>query len=109
MGTTYNVASGKKIYKDNASSADTYIIDADATSFTLAGKINGDIIALEGLASDYTVKATGRTFTLTNTDGQKIRFQMATLGSATIEFFDGALTATWSGKVAMLGMQKIGT
>lgn len=104
---TYSITSGKKTYKDSASSADTYVIGADAKSMTLAGKVNGDTIAVEGLASEYKVRASGRTITLTNDDGQKIVFQLATNGSATIKFLDGGLVAGYNGKSATLGSQKL--
>jgi len=103
------VASGRKTLKDT-SAADTFNIGGDATAVTIAGKMTaGDIINVEGLASEYTASASGRTITL-KSDTQTIKFQLAaTNGSASIRFLDGDLTATYGGaKVgAKLGAQKL--
>jgi Ca2+-binding RTX toxin-like protein len=107
MATT-TVASGRKTIKDNTG-ADTYNISADATSVIIAGKMtSGDVINLEGLASEYTVSASGRTITL-KSESQTIKFQLAaTSGTASIRFLDGDLTATYSAKGgALLGTQKL--
>ncbi len=104
---TYTVSTGRKTFKDVAG-ADSYNIAANATRVTIAGKMSGDIINLEGLASEYTVRASGRTITLTS-DSQTVVFQLAsTNGSASIRFLDGSLDAKFDGKTAMLGTQKLG-
>lgn len=104
---TYTVSTGRKTFKD-ATGADTYNIAGDATRVTIAGKlVAGDVINIEGLASEYTVRASGRTVTLTNGE-QTIVFQLSnTNGAASVRFLDGDLTATFNGKNAFLGTQKL--
>jgi len=108
MATT-TVATGRKTIKDTTS-ADTINISGDATSVTIAGKMTaGDIINIEGLASEYTATASGRTITLKSAT-QTVKFQLAaTNGAASVRFLDGDLTATYGGtKVgAKLGDQKL--
>lgn len=103
------VTKGNKTFKDSAA-ADTYNIAADAVKVTIAGKMKaGDIINVEGLASEYTVKASGRTITL-KSDTQTIVFQLdGTAGAASVRFLDGSLDASFNGKTAMLGAQKLST
>ena len=108
MATT-TVASGRKTIKDTTA-ADTYNIGTDATSITISGKMTkGDVINIEGLASEYTASASGRTITL-KSDTQTIKFQLSsTSGEASLRFLDGDLTASYGGtKVgASLGTQKL--
>jgi len=94
---TSTVSSGRKTLKDTTA-ADTFNIGGDATSVTIAGKMTkGDVINVEGLASEYSVSASGRTITL-KSDTQTIKFQLATTGGeASIRFLDGDLTATYGG------------
>lgn len=108
MATFNALAKGNKTFKDTANTADIYNIGADAVRVTVAGKMkSGDIINIEGLASEYTVKASGRTFTLTN-GTQTITFQLdGAAGAASVRFLDGSLDASFNGKVAMLGAQKL--
>lgn len=104
---TNTILTGKKTFKDSAS-ADTYNIGVDATKITIAGKMgNGDVINLEGLASEYSVKASGRTIKLVS-DSQTVTFQLAANGSVSVRFLDGDLTAAYNGKLATLGTQKLG-
>ncbi len=105
---TYTVTTGRKTFKD-ATGADTYNISGDATRVTIAGKlVSGDIINIEGLASEYTVRASGRTVTLSN-GVQTVVFQLSNVnGSASVRFMDGDLTASFNGKNAFLGTQKLG-
>jgi hypothetical protein len=108
MATT-TVTSGRKTIKETLNVADNFNISGDATSVTIAGKMKaGDIINIEGLASDYLVSAAGRTVTL-KSDTQTIKFQLdSTAGSASVRFFDGDLTASYTAKGgALLGTQKL--
>lgn len=104
------VTSGRKTFKDSTG-ADTFNIGGDAVSVTIAGKMKaGDIINVEGLASEYTASASGRTITL-KSDTQTIKFQLdGTAGSASVRFLDGDLTATYAGAKAgaTLGGAKLG-
>jgi len=104
------VTSGRKVFKDTASTPDTYNIGGDATVVTISGNMTaGDVINIEGLASDYTASASGRTITLKSAT-QTIKFQLAgTNGAASVNFLDGSLAATYGGtKVgAKLGDQKL--
>ena len=107
MATT-TVASGRKTIKETTA-ADIINIGGDATMVTIAGKMKaGDIINIEGLASDYTASASGRTITL-KSDTQTIKFQLdSAAGSASVRFFDGDLTANHTAKGgALLGTQKL--
>jgi RTX calcium-binding nonapeptide repeat (4 copies) len=93
------VTSGRKTFKDTANTADIYNIGADATRVTISGKMTaGDIINLEGLASEYTASAVGRTITLKSAT-QTVTFQLSnTAGTASIRFLDGDLTAAFATK-----------
>ncbi len=109
------VASGRKTIKDldnKGTATDTYNIGTDATSVTISGKMTkGDVINIEGLASEYTASASGRTITF-KSDTQTIKFQLsATSGESSIRFLDGDLKASYGGtKVgASLGTQKLTT
>jgi Ca2+-binding RTX toxin-like protein len=92
------VTSGRKTFKDTAG-ANTYNIGADATRVTIAGKMTaGDIINLEGLASEYTASASGRTITLKSAT-QTVTFQLSnTAGAASVRFLDGDLSAAFATK-----------
>lgn len=108
MATFNALAKGNKTFKDTANTADIYNIGADAVRVTIAGKMKaGDVINVEGLASEYTVKASGRTITL-KSDTQTITFQLdSATGAAAVRFLDGELSASFNGKAAMLGTQKL--
>ena len=92
------VTTGRKTFKDTAG-ANTYTIGADATRVTISGKMtSGDIINLEGLASEYTASASGRTITLKSAT-QTVTFQLSnTGGAASVRFLDGELTAGFASK-----------
>jgi RTX calcium-binding nonapeptide repeat (4 copies) len=92
------VTSGRKVFKDTAG-ANTYNIGADATRVTISGKMTaGDIINLEGLASEYTASAVGRTITLKSAT-QTVTFQLSNAaGTASVRFLDGDLTALFATK-----------
>jgi len=83
----------KRTFVDTASK-DTYVVGNDATVFQLAGKSNGDTIAIEGFAGDYSARVNGRKITLVNEDGQKIIFQVASGGTVNLKFLDGELSAS---------------
>lgn len=107
MATYSALVKGNKTFKDTTA-ANVFNVGADATKVTIAGKLtNGDIVNIEGLASEYTVKASGRTVTL-KSDTQTIVFQLSNVsGEASVRFLDGDLTAKFDGKVSYLGAQKL--
>ncbi len=106
---TFTATSGRKTFRDTANAADTYVIGADATRVTIAGRLtNADVLNIEGLASEYTVRASGRTITLTNGE-QTVVFQLANGATAvSVRFLDGALNAAFDGKTSTFGGTKLG-
>ena len=100
------VTSGRKTLKET-SGLDIFNIGGDATSVTIAGKMkSGDIINVEGLASEYRASASGRTITL-KSDTQTIKFQLdGTNGAASIRFLDGGRELTL-GTQLPAGLHKI--
>ena len=102
------VTSGRKTLRETAG-ADIFNIAFGATSVTIVGRMKaGDIINVEGLASEFTASALGRNITL-KSDTQTIKFQLdSSAGSTSVRFLDGDLTATFVAKVgATLGGQKL--
>ena len=102
------VTSGRKTLRETAE-ADIFNIAFGATSVTIVGRMKaGDIINVEGLASEFTASALGRNITL-KSDTQTIKFQLdSAAGSASVRFLDGDLTAAFATKVgATLGGQKL--
>jgi len=91
---TFKQTTPKRTFVDNAASQDTYVIGSEASVFQLAGKSNGDTIAIEGFAGDYSARVNGRKITLFNDDGQKIIFQIAAGGTVDLKFLDGELSAS---------------
>ncbi|MBM3350285.1 MAG: hypothetical protein FJY53_00550, partial [Betaproteobacteria bacterium] len=111
---TYTVAAGKRAtYKESSATNNTYVINDDTKGATIAGSVNGDIIAIEGFAGDFTASVKGRTVTLKSTVDTDIviKFQLSsTTGStASVRFLDGDLTATYTAatKKVTLGAQTL--
>jgi hypothetical protein len=111
---TYTVAAGKRAtYKESSATNNTYVINDDTKGATISGSVNGDIIAIEGFAADFTASVSGRVVTLKSTvdTAVVIKFQLAsTTGStASVRFLDGDLTATYTAatKKVTLGAQTL--
>jgi len=110
---TFTVASGKRAtYRESSATNNTYVINDDTKGATIAGSVNGDIIAIEGFAGDFTASVRGRVVTLTSTVDKDIvvKFQLASAnGTASVRFLDGDLTATYSSstKKTTLGAQTL--
>jgi len=103
----YNITTAKRTLVDKTG-VDTYNISADAERVTIAGKLMGDTLNIEGLSSDYMISAAGRTITL-KSDEQTIRLQLkAGTGLANLAFLDGTITATRTDKATLLGTTKLG-
>ncbi len=113
MAITKSFLSAKKFAFAAKAAVETFVVGVEAKAVTLGGKLNGDTIAIEGFANDYKVVATNGRITLTSfeadgkTVAQAITFSLARGNSASVQFLDGALAATYStdGKVAKLGDQ----
>lgn len=71
--TTFTSSSSKlSTFKDDSSpSNDIYIVGNDSKGLNLTGQSTGDIIQINGLSTDYTFKAAGRTLTVTNVANPK--------------------------------------
>ncbi len=112
---TFTVASGKRAtYRESSATNNTYVINDDTKGATISGSINGDIIAIEGFAGDFTASVSAsRVVTLRSTVDSDIviRFQLANTNNATasVRFLDGDLTATYAttGKKVTLGTQTL--
>jgi len=110
---TYTVATGKRAtFKESSATNNTYVINDDTKGATISGSVNGDIIAIEGFAGDFTASVRGRVVTLKSTVDTDVvvKFQLAnTAGStASVRFLDGDLTATYTAaKKVTLGAQTL--
>jgi len=102
------LSKGNKVFKDTTDN-NTFNVGTEATKVIISGKMtSGDVINVEGLANEYTVRASGRTVTL-KSDTQTITFQLASgTGAAKVVFLDGSLNAAVGAKGAItLGGQKL--
>jgi len=114
---TFTTTSGKRLTKaDSSSSADTYVVSSDSLGLVLTGNASGDTIKIDGLSTDFTFKASGKTLTLTSIDTPtfKIQVQIAAGGSVTLGFLDGGFTAAYASSgaakgVTLGGVQKLTT
>jgi len=112
---TFTVDSGKRAtFRESSADQNTYVINDDTKGATISGSVNGDIIAIEGFAGDFTASVSrSRVVTLKSTVDPDIiiRFQLASANnsSASVRFLDGDLTATYTtaGKKVTLGTQAL--
>jgi len=109
---TFTTTSGKRLTKaDSSSSADTYVVSSDSLGLVLTGNASGDTIKIDGLSTDFTYKASGKTLTLTSIDTPtfKIQVQLAAAGSVTLGFLDGGVTASYASSGSAKGVTLAGS
>ena len=88
---------------ESGTGANTFAIQDTATSAKIALKGEGDVIRIEGVSAEYTVKVSGKTVSL-HSDTQLIQIVLpSTTISTKVVFLDGELTLT----TKLLGTQKL--
>jgi hypothetical protein len=103
--TTYTSSSTKRsIYKDDATSNDTYnvsnTVGSPSRGLALNGKSDGDTIKIDGLLSEYNFKASGNQLTITSiaNSHQVITVHLSKSGHTAgdiLQFNDGNITADY--------------
>jgi hypothetical protein len=98
MATFTSTAGARLVKKDSTTSADTYVVLDNSKGLVLTGNANGDTIKIDGLSTDFTFKASGKTLTLTSVDDSsfRIQVQIANGGSVVLGFLDGGVTASYA-------------
>lgn len=91
----------KQTFKDTNNTFDVYTVTGTSTGANLSGKLEGDVVALSGAASEYTLRVSGNKLTITgiNEFGKKqvttISFdKKVAAGAQTVQvaFADGTAT-----------------
>lgn len=111
MATFTSTAGARLVKKDSTTSADTYVVLDNSKGLVLTGNANGDTIKIDGLSTDFTFKASGKTLTLTSVDDSsfRIQVQIANGGSVTLGFLDGGVTASYASTGSAKGVTLAGS
>jgi len=111
MATFTSTAGARLVKKDSTTSNDTYVVLDDSKGLVLTGNANGDTIKIDGLSTDFTFKASGKTLTLTSVDDSsfRIQVQIANGGSVTLGFLDGGVTASYASTGSTKGVTLAGS
>jgi len=97
---TFTVPRGDRItYIENSATVNTYVINDDTRGAIIGGAVNGDIVAVEGFASEFKARFKGGVLYLRSTldPDLKIRIKMEKTDGSTvkIQFLDGELVAEY--------------
>jgi len=90
------VGSGRFDNFIDVAGGDNYIVYNDTLGANIAGRLDGDVISIDGFSEDYKIKVVGRKVTVRNIDTEsseitKVVFRLADAGSVKLQFVDGSL------------------